>query len=69
MQTFDQHLLDLVGDAVVTYETALAASSNPKDFELQTRTLRRRARAAKPAEAAPAPAPAPSDDLSSMLPP
>src|SRR6266511_3332956 len=54
MQTFDQHLMDLVGDGVVTYETAVAASSNPKDFELQMRTLRRRSRVAKPAEAAPA---------------
>ena len=77
MQTFDQHLMDLVGDGVVTYETAVAASSNPKDFELQMRTLRRRSRVAKPAEAAPAAA-APkeqdkpagfTDDLSSMLPP
>ncbi len=77
MQTFDQHLMDLVGDGVVTYETAVAASSNSKDFELQMRTLRRRSRVAKPAEAAPAAA-APkeqdkpagfTDDLSSMLPP
>jgi twitching motility protein PilT len=77
MQTFDQHLMDLVGDGVVTYETAVAASSNPKDFELQMRTLRRRSRVAKPAEAARA-SPAPkeedkpagfTDDLSSMLPP
>ncbi|HTR19783.1 MAG TPA: PilT/PilU family type 4a pilus ATPase [Gemmatimonadales bacterium] len=42
MQTFDQHLMDLVGDGTVTYETAVAASSNPADFELQMRTLRRR---------------------------
>ncbi len=77
MQTFDQHLMDLVADGVVTYETAVAASSNPADFELQMRTLRRRSRVVPPA---PAPAPAPpapqedkpagfTDDLSSMLPP
>ena len=46
MQTFDQHLMDLVNDDTVTYETALAASSNPADFELQVRTLRRRSRVA-----------------------
>jgi twitching motility protein PilT len=46
MQTFDQHLMDLVADGVVTYETAAAASSNPADFELQVRTLRRRSRVA-----------------------
>jgi len=76
MQTFDQHLMDLVSEDVVTYETALAASSNPSDFQLQLRTLRRRSRVATSAEPAPAPAPAPAvdkpagftDDLSSMLP-
>jgi len=54
MQTFDQHLMDLVGDEVITYETALAAATKPADFELQMRTLRRRARTAEPAEAVPA---------------
>jgi twitching motility protein PilT len=72
MQTFDQHLMDLVADDIVTYETALAASSNPKDFERQAKTLRRRARAVPPTQASPAvPADKPagfSDDLSSMLP-
>ena len=53
MQTFDQHLMDLVESGTVTYETAIAASSNPADFELQVRTLRRRSRAATvPGEAA-----------------
>ena len=53
MQTFDQHLMDLVESGSVTYETAIAASSNPADFELQVRTLRRRSRAASvPGEAA-----------------
>jgi twitching motility protein PilT len=41
MQTFDQHLMELVADGTVTYETALAAASNPADFELQLRTLAR----------------------------
>jgi twitching motility protein PilT len=55
MQTFDQHLMDLVADDTVTYETALAAATNPADFELQVRTLRRRSRVATPAEATPRP--------------
>ena len=53
MQTFDQHLMDLVASDQVTYEAALAASTNPKDFESQMRTLRRRSHVAAPAEAAP----------------
>src|SRR5438128_488755 len=61
MQTFDQHLMDLVSDGTVTYETAVATSSNPADFELQTRTLRRRSRVAATTEAAP-------DGLSTLLP-
>ena len=69
MQTFDQHLMDLVSDGVLTYETALPASSNPKDFELQMRTLRRRSRVAKPVEVAPVQPDKPADDLSSLLPP
>jgi twitching motility protein PilT len=56
MQTFDQHLMDLVAEDVVTYETALAAASNPADFQLQVRTLRRRSRVAAPAAAPAAPA-------------
>jgi twitching motility protein PilT len=63
MQTFDQHLMDLVAEDVVTYETALAASSNPSDFQLQVRTLRRRSRVA--ASSAPTPV---TDDLSGLLP-
>ena len=70
MQTFDQHLLDLVADDVVTYETAIAASTNPSNFQLQVRTLRRRARPGPAAPPAPAQAEVkPVDDLSSMLPP
>src|SRR3954470_17610976 len=35
MQTFDQCLMDLVNTQQVTFETAMAASSNPADFELK----------------------------------
>ena len=72
MQTFDQHLMDLVADDIVTFETALAASSNPSDFQLQLRTLRRRSRVAPKTEPARAQADAKpaglADDLSEMLP-
>jgi hypothetical protein len=81
MQTFDQHLMDLVSESVVTYETALASSSNPADFELQMRTLRRRTmsqpapvlepegRVTPEAEAAPdRPAGFTTDDLSDLMP-
>jgi twitching motility protein PilT len=53
MQTFDQHLLDLVAEEVVTSEAALAASPNPAELEKQLRALRRRARVPTPAEATP----------------
>jgi twitching motility protein PilT len=72
MQTFDQHLMDLVSDGVVTYETAMAASSNPADFQLQMRTLRRRSRVVTTAEAAAVevdkPAGFTTDDLSGLMP-
>jgi twitching motility protein PilT len=42
MQTFDQHLFDLVTDGTVEYEVALAAATRPSDFELQMRMLSRR---------------------------
>jgi len=76
MQTFDQHLMDLVSEDEVEFETAKLNSSNPSDFELQMKTLRRKSKVAKP-PAAPAAAPAPkddkiagfTDDLSGMLQP
>ena len=77
MQTFDQHLMDLVTGGVVTYETALASSSNPADFELQLRTLRRRsivagapatAGAEADVESAPERPAGFSDDLTDLLP-
>jgi twitching motility protein PilT len=52
MQTFDQHLADLVADEVVTYETALAAATDPADFEQQMRGLQHRSRGAGRAQAA-----------------
>jgi twitching motility protein PilT len=78
MQTFDQHLMELVQAGTVDYAIAVANASNPSDFELQMRTLRRRSQMmGGPATAAAAPAPAPeperppgfTDDLSSMLQP
>ncbi|NJD10757.1 MAG: type IV pilus twitching motility protein PilT [Gemmatimonadetes bacterium] len=38
-QTFDQHLMDLLQDDLVSYEVARAAANNPSDFELKLRTL------------------------------
>jgi twitching motility protein PilT len=75
MQTFDQHLMDLVSDGLVSYETALTASTNPADFELQMRTLRRstgtqRAPVVELEEREAPDRPAGlTDDLSDMLPP
>jgi twitching motility protein PilT len=84
MQTFDQHLMDLVAADAVDFATAVANASNPSDFELQMRTLRRRSQsgAAPAAPAAPPAKPAAespkppderpmgfTDDLSSMLQP
>ncbi len=39
MQTFDQHLADLVSSGEVTFEVAMAAATRPSDFQLQVRTL------------------------------
>ena len=63
MQTFDQHLQDLVQAEEVTYETAMAAATNPSDFELKMRMFSRRSSAASTpsavrAEGPPAPSPA-----------
>ena len=77
MQTFDQHLSDLVADDIVDFSVAMANATNPSDFELKVKTLGRRSRAgspprtSKPATPQP-PAPNPlglTDDLSSMLQP
>jgi twitching motility protein PilT len=79
MQTFDQHLMELVQEDVVDYDSALAHATNPSDFELQMKTFRRRSRLSTKAKAPPEPPPAKAgetpdrpegftDDLSSMLP-
>ncbi len=60
MQTFDQHLMDLVESGEVTFEIARAAASNPSDFELQLKTLRRRSRSATAKEVAAAAKAAPA---------
>jgi twitching motility protein PilT len=39
MQTFDQHLKDLVASGDISYEVAHANASNPSDFDLQMRTF------------------------------
>jgi twitching motility protein PilT len=52
MQTFDQHLMDLVAAGTVTYDVALAAATRPSDFALQVQVLN------KGTGSAPAPAPA-----------
>jgi twitching motility protein PilT len=42
MQTFDQHLADLVQAEVVDFDVAIAAATKPSDFELKLKTFRRR---------------------------
>jgi twitching motility protein PilT len=54
MQTFDQHLTDLVQEGEVTFETAMAAATNPSDFELKMRMFRHVS--STPREASPTPA-------------
>ncbi len=39
MQTFDQHLVSLIRDGVVTLEAALAGSSSPHDLTVELRRL------------------------------
>jgi twitching motility protein PilT len=39
MQTFDQHLVSLVRDGVVTLDAAMAASTNPHDLTVELRRL------------------------------
>ena len=54
MQTFDQHLSDLVQSEQVAFEVALAAASNPSDFELKFKTFRRHPTGGQKAVAKPA---------------
>jgi len=51
-QTFDQHLADLVGNGEVSYDTALAASTNPSDFALKLRVFSSSSGGGAPAEPA-----------------
>jgi hypothetical protein len=53
MQTFDQHLSDLVQSGEVEFEVALAAATKPSDFELKMRTFRRRSTTTRKAIADP----------------
>jgi twitching motility protein PilT len=41
MQTFDQHLEELLAGGTVEYSVALAASTRPSDFQLKVQTLKR----------------------------
>jgi twitching motility protein PilT len=82
MQTFDQHLMDLLSEDVVDFDTAVANAPEPSEFQHKAKSFRRKARAAGkakgPAEipggGVPAGAPAAEppepivDDLSNMLP-
>jgi twitching motility protein PilT len=72
MQTFDQHLADLVHEETVTFEVAMAAATNPSDFELKMRMFQRVAKkvtetpVATESVATPAGAAAPVGDTSGM---
>jgi twitching motility protein PilT len=37
MQTFDQHLMDLYNQEIITFEAARAAATSPADFELSVK--------------------------------
>ena len=50
MQTFDQHLSDLVQSGEVTFEVALAAATRPSDFQLKMQTFRRKTTSMKAAD-------------------
>jgi twitching motility protein PilT len=41
MQTFDQHLEQLVTDGIVEFNVALAASTRPSDFQLRMQMFKR----------------------------
>ena len=38
-QTFDQHLMDLVHEEIVTFEVAMSAANSPSDFDLKMNIL------------------------------
>ena len=39
MQTFDQHLVSLIRDGVITLDAAMSASTNPHDLTVELRRL------------------------------
>jgi len=39
MQSFDQHLVALIRDGVITLDAAMAASTNPHDLTVELRRL------------------------------
>ncbi|MCW2545754.1 MAG: twitching motility protein, partial [Mycobacterium sp.] len=39
MQTFDQHLVSLIRDGVITMDAAMAASTSPHDLTVELRRL------------------------------
>ncbi len=61
MQTFDQHLGDLVQSGEVTFEVALAAATRPSDFQLKMQTFRRKSTTVRAAEI-PKDAPKPKEE-------
>jgi twitching motility protein PilT len=48
MQTFDQHLADLVFESVITHKTGAAAATERGEFDAHMKELRKQARGAKP---------------------
>jgi twitching motility protein PilT len=65
MQTFDQSLLQLHREELITYETARDAATNPDDFDLKVKGILSTGEmtweaSTRPAEAAPAPGRAPA---------
>ncbi|MBX9929350.1 MAG: PilT/PilU family type 4a pilus ATPase [Gemmatimonadaceae bacterium] len=50
MQTFDQHLSDLVTEGVVEFDVALAAATKPSDFALNMNMFKRKSTTVKSAD-------------------
>jgi twitching motility protein PilT len=61
MQTFDQHLEQLVTDGIVEYNVALAASTRPSDFQLRMQMFKRPSAAMSEPAAEPASGPSASE--------
>ena len=66
MQTFDQHLADLVAADAVEFEVALAAATKPSDFELSVKTFRRKTVKAQKVHELEPPPPDPTITLSGL---